>query len=123
VTVAKPAEIVTSVIETDVDLSAPALEEMVTTRSTPVMRSRVYGLLLSATFEGCTSTSVDCNCGFTAAALAGVARPVTPIRVTKVAAIARTKTEERLALTITDVFSMRAGYESNVYLNHDLDKE
>jgi hypothetical protein len=75
------------------------VEEMVTTRSTPVVRARENTPPLSL-------TSADCSVGVILA-LAGVARPVIPMRATKEAAIARTKTEERLALTMVNVFSMR----------------
>ena len=69
-----------------------------------------------------TVTSVE-DKPSTSVALAGVARPVIPIRATKVVAIARTKTVERLAEAITDLFSMRAEYESKVSLSLNLDKE
>jgi hypothetical protein len=56
-------------------------------------------------------------------ALAGVARPAIPMRATNDVAIARTKTVERLADTITDLFSMRADYGNKVSLSLNLAKE
>jgi len=75
------------------------VEEMVTTRSTPVIRAKEDTPPLSV-------TSADCSVGVILA-LAGVARPVIPIRATKEAAIARTKTEERTDLLVMNVFSIK----------------
>jgi hypothetical protein len=90
-------------------------EVITTTFDLPVVSARVLPLWPLTTSE--ETRAAD------SVALAGVARPVIPIRATKVVAIARTKTVERLADTITDLFSMRADYENKVSLSLNLDKE